>query len=67
MGFKPACSAIETSQKIGKFARSKSRYDTFQSANEGADQTAWMRRLVCAFVVRKPLKTGYLIMASTKL
>ena len=22
--------------------------------NKGADQTAWMRRLVCAFVVRKP-------------
>ena len=22
--------------------------------NKGADQTAWMRRVVCAFVVRKP-------------
>ena len=22
--------------------------------NKGTDQTAWMRRLVCAFVVRKP-------------
>ena len=30
---------------------------SFQTANdEGADQTARMRRLVCAFVVRKPPK-----------
>ena len=30
-------------------------YDTFQKANsKGADQTARMRRLVCAFVVRNP-------------
>ena len=28
--------------------------------NKGADQTARMRRLVCACVVRKPPKTGYL-------
>ena len=28
--------------------------------NKGADQSAWMRRLVCAFVVRKLLKTGFL-------
>ena len=28
--------------------------------NKGADQTAWMRRLVCASVVRKPPKTGFL-------
>ena len=27
---------------------------------KGADQTAHMRRLVCAFVVRKPPKTGFL-------
>ena len=45
--FKPACSAAETS-----YARSKSRYCIFQYANnKGADQTAWMRRLVCGFVV----------------
>ena len=25
-----------------------------------ADQTAQMRRLVCAFVVHKPMKTGFL-------
>ena len=42
------------------FARSKSRYDSFQFANnKGADQTARMRRLVCAFVVRKPPKPGF--------
>ena len=40
---------------------SKFTYDTFQKANnEGADQTARMRRLVCACVVRKPPKTGFL-------
>ena len=27
--------------------------------NKGADQTRRMRRLVCAFVVRKPPKTGF--------
>ena len=45
----------------GTFARSKSRYDTFHKVNNiGADQTAQMRRLVCACVVRKPPKTGFL-------
>ena len=35
--------------------------DTFQKANnKGADQTVRMRRLVCAFAVRKPPKTGFL-------
>ena len=37
------------------------RDDAFQNAkNKGADQSASMRRLVCAFVVRKPPKTGFL-------
>ena len=27
---------------------------------KGADQTAQLRRLVCAFIVRKPPKTGFL-------
>ena len=27
--------------------------------DKGADQTVRMRRLVCAFVVGKPLKTGF--------
>ena len=39
----------------------KFRYDTFKKANnKGADQSARMRRLVCAFVVRKPPKTSFL-------
>ena len=38
-------------------------YDTFQKANnKGADQTARMRRLVCACVVRKHPKTGFLML-----
>ena len=41
------------------FICSQSRYNTFQKANnKGIDQTAGMRRLVTAFVVRKMLKTG---------
>ena len=41
-----------------KFASSKSIYNTFQKVNnKGTDQTAQMRRLVWAFVVRKPRKT----------
>ena len=39
----------------GNFACSKSRYDTFQKANnKDADQSVRMRRLFCAFVVRNP-------------
>ena len=38
-------------------------YETIQKANNiGADQTARMRRLVCACVVRKPPETGFLAM-----
>ena len=29
--------------------------------NKGADQTAWMRRLICVFVVRIWHKTGFLM------
>ena len=44
-----------------KPAESKFRYDTSQQAkNKGADRTAQMRRLVCAFVVRNPPKRGFL-------
>ena len=44
-----------------KFRCSKLRYGTFQNGNnKGAGQTARMRRLVCACVVRKPPKTGFL-------
>ena len=39
------------------------RDDTFQTVNnKGADQSARMRRLVCAFVLPKPWKTGFLTM-----
>ena len=38
------------------FARSKSRYDSYNDA----DQTARMRRLVCAFFVRKLPNTCFL-------
>ena len=42
------------------FACRKFRYDTFQNVkNKGADQSARMRRLLCAFVARKPQKTGF--------
>ena len=33
--------------------------------NKGADQTAWIRRLVCACVVHKPPKTGFLALRPT--
>ena len=47
--------------EIWNFARSEPRYNSFQYANnKGADQTARMRRLVCAFVVRKHTTTGFL-------
>ena len=37
-------------------------YSTFQIANDkGADQTARMRRLICAFVVRNQEKSGFLV------
>ena len=42
------------------FTCRKFTYGTFQKANnKGADQTARMRRLVCACVVRKVPKTGH--------
>ena len=44
-----------------RFCLSKLRYGAFQKANnKGADQTARMRRLVCAFVVRQLPKTCFL-------
>ena len=36
------------------------QWPTLKANNKGADQTARMRRLVCACVVRKPPKTGLL-------
>ena len=50
-------------QRLAKnwhFACGKVRYDTFQKPNNKcADQSARMRRLVCACLVRKPPKTGF--------
>ena len=44
-----------------KFARSNSRQDSFRHANNKcADKSAWMRRLFCTLVVRKPPLTGFL-------
>ena len=41
------------------FTCSKFTYDTFQKRNNKvADQTTWMRRLVCTCVVKKSPKTG---------
>ena len=42
------------------FAYSRLRYYSLPRANnKGADQSAQMRRLVCAFVVRQPPKTVF--------
>ena len=41
---------LETSRGIKGFGR----YTLQNVNNKGSDQTAWMRRLVCAFVVRMP-------------
>ena len=39
----------------------KFRYDTFQRENnKGTDRTEWIHRLVCACVVRKPRRKGFL-------
>ena len=47
--------------KNWNFACSKLWYGTYQKTNnKGADQTARMHRLVCAFDVRKLTKTGFL-------
>ena len=40
-------------------------YDIFPKANvKGPNQTARLHRLVCTFVVHKPLKTGFLVSRS---
>ena len=45
-----------------KYTCSKFRYDSFKLANNtGADQAVQMHRLVCAFVIRTPPKTGFLV------
>ena len=45
----------------GNFTCNKFTYDAFQKVNYmDADQTAWMCRLVCACVIHKHPKTGFL-------
>ena len=62
---KPLSSATEASLKVENVCTCSKfrRYDNFKlSNNKGADQTARMHRLVCAFVVCKLFtpKTGFL-------
>ena len=57
------------SHQLQRLARKSSKftYDTFQKANnKGVDQSARMRRLVCACVVRKTPKTGFLTSRPTQ-
>ena len=58
---KPASSATETSWKIEISPVARLHILSKKHNNKGADQTARMRRLVCACVVRKPPKTGFLV------
>ena len=59
MRFKPA---TETSQKIeiSLVANLDMILSSKPINNNGADQTAQMRRLICAFVVGKPTETCFL-------
>ena len=58
--FKPVSSAKETSLKIEISPAASLHMILSKKQKKGADQTAWMRRLVCACVVHKPPKTGFL-------
>ena len=51
---KPACSATEASLRLEIVAMTDIyRYYIIQRANDkDADQSVWMRRLICVFVVR---------------
>ena len=52
---------LQTIVRLLKFRLKQVQILCFQLANnEGADQSVWMRRLVCTCVVRKPQKTGFL-------
>ena len=57
--FKPVSPAKETSFKI-EISPAASLHILSKKQKKGADQTARMRRLVCACVVHKPPKTGFL-------
>ena len=59
--FKPVSSAKETSLKIEISPAASLHMILSKKQNKkGADQTVRMRRLVCACVVHKPPKTGFL-------
>ena len=58
--FKPVSSAKETSLKIEISPAASLHMILSKKQKKGADQTAQMRRLVCACVVHKPPKTGFL-------
>ena len=59
--FKAVSSATETSWKIEISPVASLHMILSKKANnKGADQTVRMRRLICACVVRKPTKTGFL-------
>ena len=58
--FKPVSSAKETSLKIEISPAASLHMILSKKQKKGADQTARMRRLVCACVVHKPPKTGFL-------
>ena len=58
--FKPVSSAKETSLKIEISPAASLHMILSKKQKKGADQTARMRRLVCACVVHKPPKTGSL-------
>ena len=44
-----------------KFSEVANCYTIKAANNKGADQTAWVRRLICAFVVRIWHETGFLM------
>ena len=58
--FKPVSSVKETSLKIEISPAASLHMILSKKQKKGADQTARMRRLVCACVVHKPPKTGFL-------
>ena len=57
--FKSVSSATQTDWKI-EISPVARLHTLHKAKNKDADQTARMRRLVCACVVRKPPKTGFL-------
>ena len=59
---KSVSSATEISYKMEiSSAASLDMIISNKGINKGADQSAWMHSLVCTFVVRKPLKTDFLV------